>query len=239
MNLQEQQDLKATLDIINRIDNMLRAEFKDPIRRVSYLNENLPKLMNSYGSNLSCMTDLKLFRGFASELVMTYILEIIRSQCRVLIKEGLIIPTEEGTTQLDHLILTPTHGAIIEVKHVYGDLYINGTEMIVRNDFETRKMMPWNQNLYHIYKLKEYLNLTNLFFYNIVFIYGDYRIKEFSPSDGNYLLEYNQSVKNLKAMINSEPPFKPNISDVNMAVAKINSLPKLSIFEHIKRVERV
>lgn len=239
MDKREYDDLKTTLQIVEKIDNLSRKQIPDPIKRLSYLNKKLPELMGAYSSKLSNITDLKLFRGFASELIMTNILEVLRTQCRVQVKQGLIIPTSEGTAQLDHLIMTPTHGIVIEVKHVYGDIYVDGVNMTVKNDFEERNMTPWNQNLYHIYKLKEYLKLTNLFFYNVVFVYGNYNLKKFSPAEGNYLLEYKQSIKNLKSMVNAEPPFKPNKSDINRVVGLINNLPELSIYKHIKEVERI
>lgn len=226
------------MNIVNKLDELSRNEYPNPIKRLHYLNQNIPKMMDCQNTNLSNNVDMRLFRGYASELIMTNILEVVKLYCNVQVKEGLLIPISNGTTQLDHFILTPTHGIVIEVKHVYGNIDIDGTNMVVSNDNEVRKMTPWNQNLYHICKLKEFLGLNNLFFYNAVFIYGDYNIKGFNPVKGNILLQYDTAVRDIINLINSKPEYKPNKKDILLAVKKINNLKNYSILNHISNVRK-
>ena len=95
-----------------------------------------------------------------------------------------IISTSNGTTQIDHIILSIYGIFVIETKNYKGWIFGSPTEAKWcqsvfgnKNGFQN----PLHQNYRHIKSLCEYLNLEEYFFKSVVFFIGDCEIKSNMP----------------------------------------------------------
>lgn len=141
---------------------------------------------------------------------------------------NILLPLKNGgTTQIDHLVLSPYGVFVIETKNYQG--FIFGDEY---QDYWTQKTYngtyrlfnPIKQNNIHINTLANLLNINREFFHSIILFVGECEIKTTLP---NYVMVCDFFANNLNAYINSKQNiiispelFKQIISDLKNHIIK-------------------
>ena len=95
-----------------------------------------------------------------------------------------IIPTSNGTTQIDHIILSIYGIFVIETKNYKGWIFGSPKDATwCQSVFGTKNRFqnPLHQNYRHIKSLCEYLSLEEYFFKSVVFFIGECEIKTVMP----------------------------------------------------------
>lgn len=95
-----------------------------------------------------------------------------------------ILPTENSTTQIDHIVVSKFGIFVIETKNMTGWIYgcetdTNWTQVLFRNKY--RFQNPLRQNYCHTKSLADFLMLDHSLFHSIVFFVGDCRFKTAMP----------------------------------------------------------
>jgi len=101
---------------------------------------------------------------------------------------NVVVPTSNGTTQIDHLIISPYGLFVIETKTMNGWIYGNEqdsqwTQKFYKTSF--RFQNPLKQNYRHLCCLEEHLGLPKTRMHLIIFFIGDAELK--TPMPGNVL----------------------------------------------------
>ena len=84
---------------------------------------------------------------------------------------NIIIPTKNGTTQIDHIVVSPYGIFVIETKNYSGWIFGSNNSKNWKQTFKTESHYFYNpikQNWAHIYALSELLNLYTKFFKPVV-----------------------------------------------------------------------
>jgi restriction system protein len=117
--------------------------------------------------------------------------------------DDLIVPSTNGTTQIDHILVSPFGIFVIETKNMNG--WIFGSE----NDntwcqsiygHKRRFQNPLRQNYRHIACLAEFLKLDRQFFHSVVFFIGESEFKTPLPPNvlssglSSYLMNFKASL---------------------------------------------
>jgi len=91
--------------------------------------------------------------------------------------ENLMIPTSNGTTEIDHVIVSPYGIFVVECKNWRGAIYGKPEERYWTVCLGPRKSWPLNplfQNRGHIFALSKALNLPERYFHSVVFFWSDF-----------------------------------------------------------------
>ena len=100
--------------------------------------------------------------------------------------QNVILPTTRGTTQIDHVVVSPFGVFVIETKNMKGWIFgrendEKWTQVLSGNKY--RFQNPLRQNYRHTKCLAEFLKIEHSFFHSIVFFIGDCRFKTPVPQN--------------------------------------------------------
>jgi len=99
---------------------------------------------------------------------------------------NLIIPTANGTTQIDHVLISTFGIFVIETKNVKGWIFggkddAQWTQVLFGKKY--RFQNPLRQNYRHTKSLADFLNLDHSLFRSVVFFIGDCQFKTAMPRE--------------------------------------------------------
>ena len=172
----------------------------------------------------------KLFNGWLGEKMVQFnfwlkLDEKLYQRCH-----NVIIPSANGTTQIDH-ILVSTYGIfVVETKNFNGWIFGNENDAQWTQSFpggnKFRFQNPLHQNYRHTKCLAEYLGLPHEFFHSVVFFIGECQIKTALPA--------NVMTHGAAAYIKSFAQLLLTPSDVQSVVERLrNAKGAQSYFAHI------
>ncbi|WP_083233727.1 NERD domain-containing protein [Planctopirus hydrillae] len=101
---------------------------------------------------------------------------------------NIVVPTSNGTTQIDHLIVSTYGLFVIETKNMKGWIYGNEQDSQWTQKFRGtsyRFQNPLKQNYRHLCCLEEHLGLPRTCMHSIIFFIGEAELK--TPMPGNVL----------------------------------------------------
>jgi hypothetical protein len=116
--------------------------------------------------------------------------------------DDVIVPSDSGTTQIDHVLVSVYGVFVIETKNIKGWIFGSPesdkwTQSIYgkKNQFQN----PLKQNYRHIRCLEEYLGFESALFKPVVFFIGDCKFKTPMPSNvlNGSLVPYIKSFRNI------------------------------------------
>ena len=144
----------------------------------------------------------------------------------------IIVPSSNGTTQIDHLLVSPYGLFVIETKNMDGWIFGSENQAKWTQQFYRKKFSfqnPLRQNFRHIKCLSEYLNVNETHFHSVVFFIGECEFKTDMPS--------NVLNKGFKAHIESYriPVLaEPDLSLIIDAIQRLKNDPSLTKANHLK-----
>ncbi|MGZ5026023.1 MAG: NERD domain-containing protein [Methylobacter sp.] len=150
--------------------------------------------------------------------------------------KNVTLPTEDGTTQIDHVIVSRYGVFVVETKNMKGWIFGNSqqkmwTQKIYRhtNTFQN----PLNQNYKHTETLRSALELDKDKMFSVVVFVGNSTFKTAMPDEVVYGMGYIRFIKSKRQIVLSD-------SDILDICAKIQSgRLKPSIKTHIDHVKHV
>jgi len=150
--------------------------------------------------------------------------------------QGVILPTARGTTQIDHILVSPFGVFVIETKNMKGWIFGRETdERWTQVLFGTkyRFQNPLRQNYRHTKCLAEFLKLEHSFFHSIVFFIGDCRFKTPMPPNvlSSGLASYIKS--SAQPRLGSE-----RVSAIDSTLRATKANPDLSLRVHLSSLKR-
>ena len=147
----------------------------------------------------------------------------------------IIVPSSNGTTQIDHLLVSPYGLFVIETKNMDGWIFGSENQAKWTQQFYQKKFSfqnPLRQNFRHIKCLSEYLNVNETHFHSVVFFIGECEFKTDMPS--------NVLNKGFKAHIESYriPVLaEPDLNLIMDAIQRLKNDPSLTKANHLKSLD--
>lgn len=131
-----------------------------------------------------------LFKGWLGEKVTQLGLWAFLDETVYRRFHNLIVPSGDGTTEIDHVLVSPFGIFVVETKNYVG--WIFGEEQsaqwtVSRFGRKFRFQNPLRQNFRHIQCLREHLKLDESVFRSAVFFIGECELK--TPFPGNVMTE--------------------------------------------------
>jgi len=178
---------------------------------------------------------MSIFKGWLGEKMATFGMWAFIDENYYRRFHDIIVPSSNGTTQIDHLLVSPYGLFVIETKNMDGWIFGSENQAKWTQQFYRKKFSfqnPLRQNFRHIKCLSEYLNVNETHFHSVVFFIGECEFKTDMPS--------NVLNKGFKAHIESYriPVLaEPDLSLIIDAIQRLKNDPSLTKANHLKSLD--
>jgi len=130
-----------------------------------------------------------IFKGFIGELAVRLLIRVFLDRKTYHALHDVTLPTHDGTTQIDHILVSPYGIFVLETKNLRGWIYgrpqdATWTQKIYRKSY--RFQNPLRQNYKHVKTLEELLKLPPTHFHSCVVFVGDSTFKTPMPPEVTY-----------------------------------------------------
>ena len=179
------------------------------------------------------------FKGIMGEAIINLQAKLFLNKDEYHLIKNVTLPTENGTTQIDHIIVSKYGIFVIETKNMKG--WILGspnqktwTQKIFKhtNKFQN----PLHQNYKHVKTLESLLGLNDAQIHSVVVFIGDSKFKTEMPDNVTYGRGYIRHIKSKKNIVLSTEA-------VNEIISKIQSGRLTQSFktnrQHVKHVQEI
>ncbi len=128
------------------------------------------------------------FKGVFGEFLVNQLLSRLPASNYTLIKD-VTLPTEDGTTQIDHIVVSKFGVFVIETKNMKGWIFGSKnqkqwTQKIYR--FSSKFQNPLHQNYKHVKTLESLLNIEPSKIHSVIVFIGDSSFKTDMPENVTY-----------------------------------------------------
>ncbi len=179
------------------------------------------------------------FKGILGEFVVNISTKWLLDKNEYHLIKNVMLPTEEGTTQIDHIIISIYGIFVVETKNMKGWIFGNASQR-----FWTQKIYkhsnkfqnPLHQNCKHVKTLEQLLELKDNQVYSLVVFVGDSTFKTEMPENVTSGFGYVRYIKSKKQPVFSQ-------QEVAEIITKIEQARLSQSFEtyraHIKHVKTI
>lgn len=176
------------------------------------------------------------FKGWVGELGVNIAARLLLDKRRYHLIRNVTIPTEDGTTQIDHVIVSAYGVFVVETKNMRGWIFggerdRTWTQKIFKQSFKFQN--PLHQNYKHTQTLAEMLGLSPESMISVVAFIGDSVFKTAMPSNVTMGWGFIRFVRGHRRILLSEE----KVRDIIERIAEKRLAP--GIRTHLRHVEHV
>lgn len=129
------------------------------------------------------------FKGVWGEFLVNFLLSKFLDKKQYQLIKNITLPTDDGTTQIDHIVVSQFGLFVIETKNMKGWIFGTAkqkqwTQKIFKASFKFQN--PLHQNYKHTQTLASCLNLANEQIYSVVVFIGNSTFKTKMPENVTY-----------------------------------------------------
>ncbi len=153
---------------------------------------------------LVAITKTAWFKGLIGEWLVNLVAAIFLPSKSYTRFQNVTLKTKDGTTQIDHVIVSRYGIFCIETKNMTGWIFGNAqnrawTQKIYRESF--RFQNPLRQNYKHVRALESLLGLSRDTVHSVVVFAGDATFKTAMPQNVTYILGFPRHVKSFRKAV--------------------------------------
>jgi len=179
------------------------------------------------------------FKGLMGEFIVNLSVKWILDKTKYHLIKNVTLPTEDGTTQIDHIIVSVFGVFVVETKNMKGWIFGSQnqktwTQKIYKHSSKFQN--PLHQNYKHVKTLESLLGLNEQQVHSVIVFIGDSTFKTEMPENVTYGGGYARYIKSKTDQVLTE-------SEVNEITKKIETgrlAPSFRINrEHVKHVKNI
>lgn len=179
------------------------------------------------------------FKGVLGEFIINVSAKMFLDKEQYHLIKNVTLPTEDGTTQIDHIIVSKFGVFVVETKNMKGWIFgsPNQKTWTQKNYKHSNKFQnPLHQNYKHLKILESLLGLNEQQIHSVIVFVGDSTFKTEMPENVTYGGGYTKYIKSKTKPVLSE-------SEVNEITKKIETGRLVAAFktnrEHVKHVKNI
>jgi ribosomal protein L37AE/L43A len=139
-----------------------------------------------------------IFKGFIGEVIINILSALMLDKKTYRLIRNVTLPTDDGSTQIDHVIVSKYGIFVVETKNMKGWIFggerqKTWTQVIYKT--KTKFQNPLRQNYKHVKTLESLLGLPTECFFSVIVFMGDCKFKTVMPKNVLFPLEYIRYVK--------------------------------------------
>jgi len=179
------------------------------------------------------------FKGVAGEFIVNVSTKLFLDSDKYHLIKNVTLPTEDGSTQIDHVIVSVYGVFVVETKNMKGWIFGSQNQKLWTQKIykhSSRFQNPLHQNYKHVKTLASLLNLQDEKLFSVVVFVGDSTFKTPMPENVTYGRGYIRFIKSKSAVLLTE-------HDVDVFAEKIAAGRLTASFktnrEHAKHVKNI
>ena len=178
------------------------------------------------------------FKGVFGEFIVNFIGKRSLNQKEYHIVKNVTLPTDDGTTQIDHVIVSPYGVFVVETKNMKGWIFgsVNDriwTQKIYRHSSKFQN--PLHQNYKHVATLKSLLGLSDSQIQSLVVFVGDSKFKTPMPDNVTHGMGYIRFIKSRTEPVLSELEVRDILNRIESGRLKPSLKTRKEHIEHVKK----
>jgi len=163
---------------------------------------------------------LPWFKGMAGKFLMNTAARLFLPKDEYHLIKDVTLQTDDGTTQIDHIIVSRYGVFVIETKNMKGWIFGSAnqrtwTQKIYK--YTNKFQNPLHQNYKHVKTLEALLDIPASAIHSLVVFVGDSTFKTDMPDNVTYAGGYIRHIKSRREVILSQ-------ADVDAVIAKIEQM---------------
>jgi hypothetical protein len=147
------------------------------------------------------------FKGKLGEFIVNISAKLFLDKKQYRLIKNVTLPTENGTTQIDHLIVSPYGVFVIETKNMKGWIYGSKNEPYWTQKifkYSSKFQNPIHQNYKHVKTLEQLLGLKDNQIHSLIVFVGECKFKTEIPESVTYGAGYIRYIKSKKEPVLSQ-----------------------------------
>lgn len=183
------------------------------------------------------------FKGILGEFIVNLIAKLSLDKDVYHLIKDVTLPTEDGgTTQIDHIIVSPYGVFVVETKNMKGWIFGDQnqktwTQKIYRHTSKFQN--PLHQNYKHVKTLQSLLDLDDEEVHSVVVFIGDSTFKTDMPSNVTHGLGYVRYIKSKTVPVLSEREIRRVTGLIESGRLERSIQTSKEHVEHLNSVEQV
>ena len=179
------------------------------------------------------------FKGVLGEFQVNLLLKLSLSKDKYHLIKNVTLPTEDGTTQIDHILVSQYGVFVIETKNMKGWIFGSPnqkqwTQKIFKHSSKFQN--PIHQNYKHIKTLENCLNIPPESIFSVIVFIGDSTFKTDMPSNVTYAGGCIKYIKSKSAKLLSQE----QVHEVSKTIQGGRLKPSIKTNrEHVAHVKQI
>lgn len=177
------------------------------------------------------------FKGKVGEFLVNASARLFLDKSRYHLVKNLTLPTEDGTTQIDHVLVSEFGVFVVETKNMKGWIFGSPhqrfwTQKIVRSNHKFQN--PLHQNYKHVKTLQALLGFSDHQMHSVVVFVGDSTFKTSMPDNVTRGLGYVRYIKSKQDVVLSPEQVAEAIERVGAGRLKESFSTDRAHVRHVK-----
>jgi hypothetical protein len=180
-----------------------------------------------------------LFKGFMGEVIINITTSLFLDKKKYHLIKNVTLPTDDGTTQIDHIIVSQYGIFVVETKNMKGWIFgSQDKKMWTQTIFKhkTRFQNPLHQNYKHTRTLEKILNISPEKIFSVIVFVGDATFKTPMPANVTYPRGYIKFIKAQKNTVLSETEVRKTIDMIESGRLERSLKTHREHVQHVKKI---
>jgi restriction system protein len=179
------------------------------------------------------------FKGVIGEFIINSVSKLFLDKDEYHLLKNIIIPTEDGTTQIDHIIVSKFGVFVVETKNMKGWIFGDSsqrqwTQQIFKH--KSKFQNPLHQNYKHVKTLESLLDIEESKIFSLVVFVGDSNFKTPMPENVCHPIGYIRYVRSKKYVLFSDVQVSEIINIINSGKLANTFGNTISHVRHVKSI---
>ena len=188
---------------------------------------------------LAAILNSPWFKGMTGEFIVNILAKLMLNKDEYHLIKNVMVPTEDGTTQIDHIIVSKYGIFVVETKNMKGWIFGNQnqniwTQKIYKHSIKFQN--PLYQNYKHVKTIQSLLGLNDQQVHSVVVFVGESTFKTEMPENVTYGFGYIRFIKS-----KSKPVLvKSEVDEIVRKIEEGRLTPSFKTdMEHVKHVKHI
>jgi hypothetical protein len=178
------------------------------------------------------------WKGIFGEFIVNSLLSALPKSDYQLIKD-VTLPTSDGTTQIDHIVVSKYGIFVVETKNMKGWIFgtpqqKQWTQKIFRQSFKFQN--PLHQNYKHTKTLKALLNCEDNKLHSVIVFVGDSTFKSKMPVNVTHSFGSLRYIKGFKSIVFSDQEYAQIIEKIHEIRLQRGIVTNINHRKHVKKI---
>jgi len=179
------------------------------------------------------------FKGAFGECIVNFSAKLLLDKEKYRLIKNVTLPTEDGSTQIDHVIVSEFGVFVVETKNMKGWIYGSSNQKIWTQKIykhSSKFQNPLHQNYKHVKTLESLLGLNEQQVHSVIVFVGDSTFKTKMPENVTYGGGYARYIKSKNTPVLNESQVMEIVSKIEQGMLARSFKTNREHARHVKNI---